>query len=94
MFSTRTAEDGTVFLSGRLDASQVDSADGALMDLTGSSVIDLSSLDYISSAGISVLLRLHKRLSETGATLKLQNPNRRVRTVFQYAGLDTVLWIE
>jgi anti-anti-sigma factor len=54
----------------------------------------MSTLDYISSAGISVLLRAHKRLSEQGQTLKFTNLSRRVRTVFQYAGLDTVLWVE
>ena len=94
MFSTRVGEDGTIFLSGRLDASQVDEADSVFESVNGPAVVDMSTLDYISSAGISVLLRAHKRLSEQGQTLKFTNLSRRVRTVFQYAGLDTVLWVE
>lgn len=93
MFESKVGEDGTIFVSGRLDASQVDKADAALANITGPTVLDLSGLEYISSAGISVILKLYKRLSDSGDTLTLSNLSNRVQTVFKYAGLDQVFHI-
>ncbi|NNF07432.1 MAG: STAS domain-containing protein [Candidatus Eisenbacteria bacterium] len=93
MFDSKVGEDGTIFVSGRLDASQVDKADEALANITGPTVLDLSGLEYISSAGISVILKLYKRLSDSGDTLTLTNLSSRVQTVFKYAGLDQVFHI-
>lgn len=93
MFESKVGEDGTIFVSGRLDASQVDKADAALANVSGPTILDLSELDYISSAGISVILRLYKRLTDSGDTLTLANLSNRVQTVFKYAGLDQVFHI-
>jgi anti-anti-sigma factor len=88
------SEDGVYFLSGRFDASQVESADRSLNDITGAATIDLSSLEYISSAGLSSLLRVYKRLHDAGHALRVVNVSHAVRNVFRYAGLDRVLEIE
>jgi len=56
--------------------------------------LDCSELDYISSAGLGVLIELHKRLVAAGQTLTLANLVPRVRNVFMYAGLDRLLNIE
>ena len=94
MFEIERREEGLVAISGRLDASQARKADEFLATVTNSTRIDLSNLDYISSAGISVILRVYKRLDDRGHTLTLMNPSRHVRNVFHYAGLDQVLAIE
>lgn len=94
MFKIRVGEDGIVYLTGRLDASQVEAAEAVLGQVTQSTVADLSGLDYVSSAGIGVLLSAYKRLSDSGATLKLVNLSPRVKTVFHYAGLDTLFPLE
>lgn len=91
MFEIRTDDSGTVFLAGRLDASQTTLADEQLATLAGTARIDLSELDYISSAGIGVLLKTYKRLHDGGGGLALVNLPARILNVFQYAGLDRIL---
>ena len=87
-------EDGKVTISGRFDASQVGKVQQVLESVEGSVVADLSRLDYISSAGIGVILMTYKRLRESGATLKLVNLRQSIRNIFQISGLDTILDIE
>ncbi len=87
-------ENGTVFLTGRFDASQVDTAKEFLGKLNDSTVADFSGLEYISSAGIGVILVTYKRLHDAGRTLRLVNLTDRIKNVFQYAGLDKVFIIE
>ena len=94
MFEARFESDEKVRLVGRLDAAQADAAEAALRRLTGAAVADFSELDYISSAGLGVILLTYKRLHSSGHTLRLVNLNPRVRNVFGYAGLDRVLRIE
>lgn len=94
MFEVRFDGEDRVRLVGRLDASQADAAILALRRLTGEAVADLSELEYISSAGIGVILQTYKRLHESGHTLLLTNLSPRIRNVFGYAGLDRVLRIE
>ena len=62
-----------VTLSGRFDASQVDRASAVFDRLEGSCVLDLHGLHYISSAGISSMLLLYKRLHAQGHTIRLAN---------------------
>jgi len=85
---------GEIQLSGRFDASRVDYAKEIFNTITSSSVVDFQNLEYISSAGLGVLLATQKRLAETGQSLKLINMNKHIRDVFQYAGFDTVFQIE
>jgi len=94
MFAVEIGERGEVRLNGRLDASQADAAQQALSGVVQSITADCSGLEYISSAGISVLIHTYKRLHGLGMSLKLVNLAPRVRNVFVYAGLDKLLQIE
>jgi len=94
VFKIRLDDEGVVFLSGRLDASQIEAAAAVLDTATGTTVADLSGLDYISSAGIAVLLKTYQRLTASGGTLKLRNLNQRITNVFYYSGLDKILTVE
>ena len=94
MFEARLEENRTLFLSGRLDASQTDKAKGALDAIQESGVVDFSDLEYISSAGIGVLLAAQRRLQDQGAKLKLTNMSAHMRDIFRYAGLDRVFEID
>ena len=94
MFDIQLGTDGKVSFSGRLDASHSDRALQTLKNVSGNVVADCTALDYISSAGITVILELHKRLHGSGGALRLVGMNPRVRTVFVYTGLDKVLNIE
>jgi anti-sigma B factor antagonist len=94
MFTVRAIPDGTVHLVGRLDAAEVPSARLALDGLQGPLTLDCSELDYVSSAGIGLLVETYKRLHQAGQSLRLVNLLPRVRNVFAYAGLDRVLTLE
>jgi anti-sigma B factor antagonist len=94
MLDIRVREDGTVMLTGRLDASQADQAMERFRKFDGPLTADFAGLDYISSAGISVMVETHKRLRDAGQIFKLVNMQPRVRNVFMYSGLDRVLRIE
>lgn len=90
-------ENGQLTLAGRFDASQADLAQNAFDELEpgeGPSVVNFSGLDYISSAGLGVLLKTQKRLMAAGGGLRLVNVNNHIRDVFRYSGFDTVLEIE
>ncbi len=94
MFEIHVGPESTIKLVGRLDAAQADRALAIFKTLTHSVTADCAALDYISSAGISVILETHKRLHAAGHTLRLVQMNARVRTVFAYTGLDKVLDIQ
>jgi len=94
MFSMQLEPHGVVRLTGRLDASEADRAIDGLDAITGPVTLDCSNLEYISSAGLSVMLVTHRRLRAAGHALRLTNLQPRVRNVFTYAGLHRVLQSE
>ena len=91
MFEIRVLETGAVQLRGRLDAAEADRALEALNQLPGPLTLDCAELEYISSAGISVIMQVYGRLSSSGSRLQLVALTPRVRNVFAYAGLDKLL---
>ncbi len=93
MFEVRHTED-RLQLIGRLDASQIEVARTAMNRLSASCVVDFGELEYISSAGLGMLLGVQKRMVETGNTLKLINMNRHIREIFRMAGFDRIFDIE
>ncbi|HUI65674.1 MAG TPA: STAS domain-containing protein [Bacteroidota bacterium] len=94
MFSISVNERGTVMLSGRFDAAQVERAREVFYTLNESAVVDFADLDYISSAGLGVLLASQQRLNKAGKALKLVNMNRMIRDVFKIARFDLIFQIE
>ena len=55
--------------------------------------LDFSKLEYISSAGLRVLLSAHKAMSGKGG-MKLRNVNEIVQEVFEVTGFADILDIE
>jgi anti-sigma B factor antagonist len=93
MFDIQFGEEGEVRLAGRLDAAQCPKALQFLDAVAAPRVIDLASLDYISSAGLGVLLKTQKRVMAAGQGLRLVNVNRHIRDIFRYAGFDKIFEI-
>ena len=89
MFEIKTKQDRLI-LCGRLDATQVDKAIDALNQVQGNATVDLSELEYVSSAGLGVLVATQKRLMESGGSLQLINMTPHVRSVFHYASLNKI----
>jgi anti-anti-sigma factor len=94
MFDVSRGESGSLFFTGRLDASQADRARAVLDAISESCTIDFAALDYISSAGLGALLATQKRLSDTGRTLTLVHLNKHIREIFRIAGFDIIFPIE
>lgn len=93
MFEIRVIEPGHLGLSGRLDAAAAEQAGDVLDGLDSAVTLDCSGLEYVSSAGIAVIMATYKRLLRNGRELTLVQMTPRVRNVFRYAGLDRVLTI-
>lgn len=94
MIEIKQSGTNMIAISGRLDASQVEKAQEYLNKMNESCTVDFTGLEYISSAGLGVLLATLKRLDEAGHTLKLTGMTKLVRDVFKYSRLDTVFTIE
>jgi anti-anti-sigma factor len=93
MFEIGYNDRGEVAVSGRLDAAQAARAQEFLDAVNGSCVLDLSGLEYISSAGLGVLLRTHKRLMRGESDLELVNANKHIADIFRYSGFDKLFVI-
>jgi anti-anti-sigma factor len=96
--TTRTERDVTIMaLAGHLDSNTSPEAQAALDAILAGGgrkvVIDFRSLDYISSAGLRVLLGTAKRLSQERGALRLFGLNETVQEVFQISGFATILTV-
>ena len=95
MNTTITNENGIllVALDGKLDTAtspQVQSEIEPYIDNADSVVIDMKDLKYISSAGLRLLLSLHKKmLSKGGMTIK--NVNDTNMEIFEFTGFSDIL---
>jgi anti-sigma B factor antagonist len=94
MFDIRYGDNGEIVLDGRLDASQTAKARAFLEEVNESHVVDCSSLEYISSAGLGILLMTQKKLQASSGGLDLINVNNHIYDVFHYSGLDRVFKIK
>jgi anti-anti-sigma factor len=90
MFEITEGPNRELMLAGRFDASQTAKAKSVFMSLSEGKIVDFARLDYISSAGLGILLAAQKRLSERGESLKLINVNSHIRDVFHFSGFDTI----
>jgi anti-sigma B factor antagonist len=93
MFDIREGTNHDLILSGRFDASVVEKARGIFLSLNEGKTVDFAQLDYISSAGLGVLLAAQKRLSQRGQSLRLINVNSHIRDVFRFSGFDQIFEI-
>jgi anti-anti-sigma factor len=84
-----------VAFAGNLDSNTSPQAqqavDGILASGARKVVVDSTALDYISSAGLRVLLGTAKRLNGAGGTLHLFGLNDTVQEVFDISGFSTIL---
>lgn len=90
MFEISRSTQGEVRLVGRLDAAQCPKALEFLDAIPDPHVLDLAGLEYISSAGLGILLKTQKRVMGSGRGLKLVNVNRHIHDIFRYAGFDRI----
>ena len=94
MFDIETNAEGRYVISGRLDAAQAPRAQTFLDQVSGECVIDMKALEYVSSAGLGVLLKTHKRLMAGGNGIRLVNVSPHIHDIFRYSGFDRLFSIE
>ena len=93
-------QDGVTVIipAGRIDTTTAGALEARLASaLAGASprlVVDLSAVDYISSAGLRVLLVAARRVQASGGRLALCALGQPVRQVFQLAGFLPLFTIE
>ncbi len=85
-------------LEGRLDGSTSEQADKHLTEVAGKEgvsdiVLDLASLDYLSSAGLRVFLMAAKRAKNQKYHVVLAAPNENVKQVLTISGFSSILQI-
>lgn len=86
----------TVQVVGRLDTTTAPSLEAELKDSfddTDSLVLDFKDLEYVSSAGLRVILMAQKTMSKKGG-MRLINVNSVVMDVFEVTGFVDILTIE
>jgi uncharacterized protein (TIGR02172 family) len=82
-------------LTGRLDHETCDSLAAAIENAAdGSLALDMSGCEYVSSAGLRVLLIAHQNLTRKGHALSLLNVTPLVFSVFDVTGLNQILRLE
>ena len=86
----------TVSIEGRLDTTTAPELEQELKDSLGGVTeltIDLGKLDYISSAGLRVLLWAQKTMNQNGSMV-VKNVSEVVNEVFEVTGFADILTIE
>ena len=92
----RNADETVIELIGRLDTTTAPALDKTISEDIGDTknlVLNLKGLEYISSAGLRVLLGAQKRLQKIG-TMKVTNVCEEVMEVFEMTGFADILTIE
>ena len=86
----------TMKLGGRLDtttAPELEKAFEENMDVSKDLILDMKELEYISSAGLRVLLAAQKKMNQSGK-MKLTGVSDEVMEVFEITGFSDILTIE
>lgn len=94
--TTRTDGEATIVaITGSLDSLTSPEAQQALDAILAGGArklaVDFTTLDYISSAGLRVLLGAAKKLSSGGGALRAYGLNATVREVFEISGFSKIL---
>ncbi len=94
----KTIENGKAFfaLEGRLDTNtspEMEKELNSVLNGIGELVLDFAKLEYISSAGLRVLLSAQKTMNKQG-TMKIINVNETIMEIFEVTGFSDILTIE
>jgi stage II sporulation protein AA (anti-sigma F factor antagonist) len=88
----------SVQLRGELDLNTAPRLEQLLDRLRGDGhrqvIVDLSGLEFLSAAGLTVFLRADQALSAVGGQLMLTRPTRMGRRVLAITGLDATLTVQ
>jgi anti-sigma B factor antagonist len=84
-------------VSGRIDSSNASELEDAFNSITNDGrynlVLDLSGIEYMSSAGLRAMVAALRECKKHRGDLRLANPSPRMKEVLELAGLDAVFTI-
>lgn len=89
--------EGELLIEGRLDTTTSPDAEEIFNEVSGrfdKVVLNFAELEYVSSAGLRVLKRLHMAMRKKGGELALKNVNKMVMEVFEMTGFAGLLKFE
>ena len=84
----------TLEITGRLDTTTAPNLESVINELpedTKELIFDMSGVEYISSAGIRVLLGAYKKMNLNNGIMRIEKANDMVREVFEMTGLLELL---
>ena len=84
----------TLEISGRLDTTTAPNLEGVINELsedTKELVCDMGELEYISSAGLRVILSAYKKMTANQGTMRIQKASEMVREIFEMTGLSQMI---
>lgn len=87
----------TMSVGGRIDTITSQELDKEINDEFGnfdSLILDFADLEYISSAGLRVLISTQKKLKSEDIPFVIKNVNDVVNEIFRMSGFDKILKIE
>ena len=87
----------TLSVEGRINSVTSKDLDNAINNEIGnfdSLTLDFTNLEYISSAGLKVLIATHRKLQPDNIPFTIKNANDVIMEVFRLSGVDRVLEIE
>lgn len=87
-------DSNTVFLKGNLDTAMAEEVKSVLGNIQTSVTVDMSELNFISSAGIGVMVMVFQRLKGIGENIYLVNLNENIKKVFKVSLLDKIFNIK
>ena len=93
---TKNGNELTVALTGRLDTTTASQLEAELKEsLSGVEklVLDFAALEYLSSAGLRVLLAAQKIMNKQGEMI-VKNVNETIAEIFEVTGFSDILTIE
>ena len=95
---TQTNESVVAAIAGRLDTVTSSEFEKTLTPYFSSPglelVLDCTAMEYISSAGLRVVLMAHKGLAASGGRFIIRNLSKEVRSIFDMIGFSNILTIE
>ena len=87
----------TLSVKGRIDTITSKDLDKEINDEIGnfeSLILDFTDLEYISSAGLRVLIATQKKLKSENIPFVIKNVNDSIGEIFRMSGFDKILKIE
>ena len=84
-----------IILDGRFDTNTAVALEQEIVDMQGvkALTLNLKDLQYVSSAGLRVILMAHKKMRAAAGTMEVKHPNEMVMEVFEMTGFNDILKI-